>query len=249
MQLTPLPEQPVCNISGTVHGQAFSSNLVLPEGFTINGTGVHLPTSNPDGSPHYEGTVTWTQPETGGACLGTCELTTSPSLRYSVLIAPKGNYIELAFSVRNLSGVAWDDVSCAICCLNMSQNPNLSDTIGTYTWARFDDGSGPAWQTVASRIAQPIGQYAFYVNNQAAPPIIRCCDTMIARMSQDQAQYCGIAFDHSPMLSGNMGAYAMCLHSNPSIGPLAAGDSISRRGRICLDESSLASLLGNVPIT
>ncbi len=65
---------------------------------------------------------------------------------------------------------------------------------------------------------------------------------IIVRVGQDGAHVVATAWDEVSGLASNLGPQISCLHSDPALGPLAPGETVTRRGRLWFAELTLDEL-------
>lgn len=171
------------------------------------------------------------------------------SENFAISAAVHDDTVDLTLTVTNTSKHTWPDIAAVIPCFNpgngdvVEQNPRLTDREHVRTWYVGTEGLDRLVEREIHFNHQlrpdidAVGQDGEYVFSHKWPTApTNATRGAIIRQSSDDRWVAAIAWDDFISAQGHNPWD--CMHLSVRVGPLAPGDSITRRGRIVLFEGT-----------
>jgi hypothetical protein len=212
-------------------GECFS--LTIPEGIG----------DAAQASPPNSITVQWSD---AGAGRWTCVGQRPGELDYVVTVTPGADTVDVDISLTNSSPRIWEE-SLAFTCFNCAQSHSIADFECVRHWSRSRQqmkrltelprvyGPRPTIQIYGVAGARPVDQIALAAGFEATPRVL--LEGWLAIRSRDGNRVAAVVSNPSLFLFQNM-EYS-CIHSCPSFGRLAPGQTGTARTRVYFVEATL----------
>jgi hypothetical protein len=162
---------------------------------------------------------------------------------YQTCLTCHPGVVTLSLSIRNLSPERWRQAS-GVVCLRLAEAPTFADEDLARTYMRSGNQFVPLAETDRSRGNPLFNSYlsagveapaawsepgALWTAREEVPD-----DGFIATVARDGSGVVALLWEPSHDIGCNSSEHFRCIHSNPLIGDLGAGETATCRGCICV---------------